>query len=98
MRIKFKNGTEKNCTNLTEQKLFKAGAAVGWLCSFCISESVSSAELDELLSEDNISALSFSKDNSIEKFTASGYTKVSSAVIRYSDNGIVAEIQLSKGV
>ena len=91
MRIKFKNGVEKNCANLTEQKLFKSGSPAGWLCSFCISESVT-------LTEDNISKLAFSKDGSSERFAANGYTKVSSAVIRYNDSGSTVEIQLSKGL
>ncbi len=98
MRIKFKNGVEKNCTNLTEQKLFKSGSPAGWLCSFCISEPIASAELDEILTEDNISKLAFSKDGSSEQFAVNGYTKVSSVVIRYNDSGSTVEIQLSKGL
>ena len=55
-------------------------------------------KIDEILTEDNISKLAFSKDGSSERFAANGYTKVSSAVIRYNDSGSTVEIQLSKGL
>ena len=54
MFVKFKNGAKKKCTNPIEQKLFRSGNAAGWLCSFSISETVTSTELDELLTAENL--------------------------------------------
>ncbi len=99
MNITFKDGTSKACTSPIEQKLFRGGAPAGWICSFRLSEVVTSSEIDVILTDDNISKMTFSDDNGVELFTIDGYTKVSSTVIRYStDNGSITEIQLSKGV
>lgn len=98
MRIRFKNGTEKKCLSPTEQKLFKSGNAAGWLCSFTLNETVTSTELDEILTGDNVSELIFCDDDSETLFAFNGYTKVTSAVIRYGADGSKVEIQLSKGI
>lgn len=98
MLVKFKNGTEKKCSNPIEQKLFRSGVAAGWLCSFSLSEIVTSTELDALLTEENVSELTFCNDNSEALFTINEYTKVTSAVIRYTEDGSKVEIQLSKGI
>ncbi len=99
MNVTFKDGKSKACTSPIEQKLFRNGAPAGWICSFKLSEVVTSSEIDATLTDDNISKMTFSDDNGSELFVIDGYTKVSSAVIRYStDNGSITEIQLSKGV
>ncbi len=98
MRIRLKNGTEKSCTNPVEQKVFRAGAAAGWLCSFGFKENITSTELDEILTDDNISELTFCNDASEELFTITGYTKVTSTVIRYSEAATEIEVQFSKGL
>lgn len=98
MLVKFKNGTKKKCTNPIEQKLFRSGNAAGWLCSFSISETVTSTELDALLTSENIITLIFCNDNSEELFTINEYNKVTSAVIRYTEDESVVEVQFSKGL
>ncbi len=98
MLVKFKNGTEKKCSNPIEQKLFRSGVAAGWLCSFSLSETVTSTELDELLTEENVSELTFCNDDAEALFTINEYAKVTSAIIRYNKDENKAEIQLSKGI
>ena len=98
MFVKFKNGAKKKCTNPIEQKLFRSGNAAGWLCSFSISETVTSTELDELLTAENISKLTFCNDNSEEIFAINEYNKVASAVIRYTEDNSTVEVQFSKGL
>ena len=97
MTIQFKNGTTKKCTSLAEQKLFRGGEPVGWLCSIVVSDAAcTSDELDELLTPDNVSALTFFNTDAYKLFEINGYSKVSSAVIRYSENNGAVEIQLQK--
>ena len=99
MYVKFKNGVEKVCSNPTEQKIFKGGVAAGWICAVVISDTAStSAEIDDLLTIDNISQLTFLNDESAELFTINGYSKVTSAVIRHSENNGTIEIQLQKEI
>lgn len=98
MLVKFKNGTEKKCTNPIEQKVFRSGVAAGWLCTFNLSETTTSTELDALLTEENVSELTFCNDVSEELFTISDYTKITSAIIRYTEEGSKVEMQLSKGL
>ena len=98
MLVKFKNGTEKKCSSPIEQKLFRNGVAAGWLCSFSLSETVTSTELDVLLTEENVSELTFCNDNSEALFTINEYSKVTSAIIRYAERENKIEIQISKGV
>ena len=100
MKITFKNQAAKPCTIPTEQKVFRGGSPTGWLVIFSITGGISSSELDELTVSENISSLDFSDDNGNTLFTLTGYTKLSSAVIRHKENATetVAEIQLTKGV
>lgn len=98
MRVKFKDGTLKNCSNPTEQKLFKSGEAAGWLCAFVVSDTMNSSEVDAVVTPDNISALEFCNDDGSKLFDISGYTKVTSAVVRYAETSGSVEIQLTKGV
>lgn len=98
MFVKFKDGTTKNCSNPTEQKLFKGGEAAGWLCSFVMSGTMNSSDVDSVLTADNISSLEFCNDDGNKLFAIDGYTKVTSAVVRYAENSGSVEIQLTKGV
>ena len=103
MKIKFANGVVKECAAPTEQKAFKAGIGVGWILLLRLIGETTSTELDNLLTEDNISPLEFitktedGKDKTI--FTLSGYNKVTSSTIRYAEGeDTVSEIQLTKGM
>lgn len=98
MQVKFKDGTIKNCSNPTEQKIFRSGAATGWLCSFQISEVMTSTDVDAVLTDDNISELTFCNEKAEELFAISGYTKVTSAVVRHAEKDGTVEIQLIKGI
>ena len=103
MKVKFANGVVKECAAPTEQKAFKAGIGVGWILLLRLIGETTSTELDNLLTEDNISPLEFitetedGKDKTI--FTLSGYNKVTSSTIRYAEGeNTVSEIQLTKGM
>lgn len=101
MKIKFNNGTTIACSAPTEQKMFKNADAAGWILSLTLFCSAVSNEIDEILVADNICSLMFLSDDGHELFSLSGYNRVSSSTIRFSEsvnhtNKI--EIQLTKGV
>lgn len=98
MRVKFANGTIKTCTSPIEQRLYRGGEAAGWLCSFKLSDTTTSTELEAILVEDNLSNMTFLDDNNNTLFTVIGYTKATSAIIRHSETVSTVELQLSKGV
>ena len=100
MQIKFKDGTIKQCTNPTEQKMYRNGLDVGWVLMFSITDTMTSNEADDILSADNIESLTFfddtSEENAVSK-TITGYTDVNYIIIKYGDDiNTVAEIQLRK--
>lgn len=97
MFVKFKDGTTMECANPTEQKLFKNGAAAGWLCALTISEAVSSSEFDTVMTPDNVSELAFCDNAGEELFGIDGYSKITSAVVRHNGSSGSTEIQLMKG-
>lgn len=103
MNVKFKDGTIKECSAPTEQKLFKSGESAGWILNFALLGDITSDDVDKLLTSDNVSELTFiSKDENeiATAFTLSNYNRVSSAFIRYLEpqNKSRVEIQLTKGV
>lgn len=98
MKIRFNDGKEKQViTNPIEQKLFRSGAATGWILNASIA-SVTAEEADELLTVDNIGNIMLLNDAGDEMCKVLGYEKVSALTIRHNDVQSVAEIQFSKGV
>lgn len=99
MIVKFKNGAEKACTAPMEQKVFSGGVPCGWLAAFSLVGAVTSAEMDALLTEENIGKMVFVTDDGKE-ITLDGYNKVSSAVIRHAVDpaNTKVELQLMKTV
>lgn len=100
MKVKFKDDTVKSCTAPTEQKLFRGNDTAGWVLMFSLIGEVTSADLDEVLTPENVSELTFLTDNDTEIASADGYNKISSCTIRHAENpqDTRAEIQLTKGV
>ena len=111
MKVKFANGTVKSCAAPTEQKLFKTTDGVtlgaGWILILRLTGSITSTELDALLTNENVGALEFLSDGSDGDdggaetlFTLNGYEKVTSSTIRHSENAenTYAEIQISRGI
>ena len=108
MKIKFANGVVKECAAPVEQKLFKniegETVGVGWLLILNILGEMTSAELDEILTNNDFSSIEFlsENENGEEKslFTLKGYDKNTSSVIRHADDitKTRTEINLSKGV
>jgi ACT domain-containing protein len=103
MKVKFKNGTITKCSTPTEQKIFKLGEAAGWILTFTLLGDITSGDVDELITGDNISELTFISENEegVEtSFTLSDYERISSAIIRYADEQekTRVEIHLTKGV
>ncbi len=107
MKVKFVNGTIKKCAAPMEQKLFKSAEGntigVGWMLNLRLIGEITSDELDDILTDENISRLEFITDGEegeISLFTLNDYEKVSASTIRYSEDATAtfAEIQMSKGV
>lgn len=107
MKIKFANGTIKECTAPTEQKIFKTTnngvIGVGWMLMLKLIGVTTSTELDNLLTAENVASLEFltETENGADKtlFKLDGYSSVTSSAIRYSEDitAIYTEIQLTKG-
>lgn len=97
MYIKF-NGIETNFTftSAIEQKLYKQGESNGWLLSLGISGNFTAQELDSKLNAESIGTITLVGET--EQTVISGYEKITSCVVRYSENKTTAEIQLTKGV
>lgn len=97
MNVKFKNSEATyECTEPTEQKVYRAGVATGWILVFGVRENLTSADVDVLLADDGISEMVFtSGENS---YILSGYDKVSSCVVRYREDSTSVELQFTKGV
>ena len=103
MKVTFKDGTVRNCTPPTEQKVFKSGEAAGWFLFINLIGENTSDELDSFVTADNVSDLIFTPDETdkmTETLKITGYGKISSALIRYAEDvsSTRVEIQLSKGV
>jgi len=97
MKMTFSNGEICESSNPTEQKVFKKNGESGWVMAFSILTPMSSTELDEILTEDNISEITIS-DGTNEK-TILGYDKITMVTVRYSDNiSSVIDVQVSKGI
>lgn len=108
MKIKFANGAVKECAAPTEQKIFKTvgGEAVstGWVLLLKLTGNITSAELDGLLTAENVASLEFSAETESGEeealFGLDGYSRLTSSTIRHAEDAAAAyaEIQLSKGV
>lgn len=87
MNVKFKDGAIKTCTTPTEQKLFKSGEDAGWILSFALIGDITSAEVDNLISKDNISELIFTSvhEEGETSFSLNDYERTSSVIVRYSE-------------
>ena len=104
MKVKFTDGSVRNCTLPTEQKIFKTvnkeTISIGWVMGFSLLGEIASDDVDRLLTSDNIGTLVFLSDAGEELFMLSGYEKITAATIRHADNPSATgvEVQLSKGV
>lgn len=98
MQVKFKNDERLfNSTEPVEQKLFRAGEPVGWTVSFGIYGEMSSADVDLLLTAENISQLTFTGTNQ-EVIVIIGYENVSACTVRHRETETFTEIQLSRTI
>lgn len=98
MRVKFKNGSVTyECTEPIEQKVFRSGEAVGWAVMFHIYGDFDSSEIDRVVTPETVSELVFAnEDQDGTEFTISGYSAVTSCVIRHRASSTVSELQLTK--
>ena len=96
----FVDQTVKTCSVPTEQKVFRNGVPAGWIVVFQLTGDITSEELDNLTTIENLATLSFKDDDGNALFELTGYTKVSSAVIKHGQTSkdTVAELQFTKGV
>lgn len=105
MKVKFANGAVKECSAPTEQKIFKtANGESGWMLQLRLLGEITSTELDNLVTVENIKPLEFlaetesGEDKTI--FTLDGYGKITSSTIRHAEDtkSTSVEIQLTKGL
>lgn len=98
MRVKFKgNDTTYECTEPVEQKVFRSGTAVGWAVMFHIYGDIDSSEIDELVTTEAISELTFTNDDEQQtSFVIVGYSVVTACVIRHKSTMTVTELQFTK--
>ncbi len=94
MKVVFKNGETKSCMPPIEQKVFKAGAVAGWLIALAFTAEMTSDQIDNLVTADNISNLVFTSDDGTELFSITGYEKVTSSVIRHSEPSSDTRVEL----
>ena len=90
--LKFKDGQEFESVNVTEQRLFQDSTPCGWLLAITLTGNITSEVVDEILTEENISEITYGD------VTITGYQSVNSTVLYYAEDGVRADIQLSKGV
>lgn len=98
MLLKFKDGTTKICSKPIEHRLLRNGNPAGWICTVRIAENMSLSEIDQILTNDNISELTFCNRLSEELFVLSGYTKVVNVIIRHSEASAEIEVQFEKSI
>lgn len=98
MRVKFKGSeTTYECTEPVEQKVFRSGTAVGWAVMFHIYGDIDSSEIDELVTTEAISELTFTNDDEHQtSFVIAGYSVVTACVIRHKSTMTVTELQFTK--
>ena len=105
MKVKFPNGAIKECSAPTEQKIFKTNSnESGWILQLRLIGEITSTELDNLITIENIATLEFLSENENGEdktiFTLDGYKKITSSTIRHSEDttSTSVDIQLTKGV
>lgn len=98
MRVRFKGSeTTYECTEPVEQKVFRSGTAVGWAVMFHIYGDIDSSEIDELVTTEAISELTFTNDDEQQtSFVIVGYSVVTACVIRHKSTMTVTELQFTK--
>ena len=90
MKIILKNSSEFDVTNVNETK-----SGNMWFLNFVILNSVSTKEIDEAFSEDNLEKITLISDNGTET-ALSGYSRLDRAMISHSSGVTQATMQLSK--
>lgn len=99
MKIKFVDETILNTTTPVEQKVFGNDGSMGWIIGFSIVTPMTSDEIDNLLTVDNIEELKLISDDEAYTKTLTGYDKITMAIVRYDDDiSSTVEVQFSKGI
>lgn len=108
MKVKFANGVVVRCTAPMEQKIIRTNGSetigIGWVLVLKLSGDIASAELDELVTAENVKSLEFLTENEngeqTKLFSLDGYDKITASTIHHAENAAsaFAEIQMSKGV
>lgn len=96
MKVQFKGSAQSYvCSEPVEQKLFKAGVTAGWAMMFHIKADVNSSVVDEVITPDGISEITFTNDAGTTQ-TISGYNAISACTIRHRDAETDVELQVTK--
>ncbi len=96
MKVKFKdNATSYDCSEPVEQKIFRSGLPAGWAIIFQIFADLSSTEVDEIITPESISEMTFTNESE-ETFIVTGYSNITACTIRHSDTSTRIEVQFTK--
>lgn len=95
MTVTFKDGaTSYDCSEPVEQKIFRSGMPAGWAIMFQIFANLSSSEVDEIITPESISDMTFTSNS--ETFEVTGYENITACTIRHSDTSTRIEVQFTK--
>ena len=96
MKVRFKNSdVNYDCTEPVEQKLFRSGVACGWAIMFHLRADFSSSEVDDVITTDNISELTFTNDAET-KTVVTDYAVITNCTIRHKSDKSIVELQFTK--
>lgn len=98
MKVRFKNSAVTyDCTEPVEQKLFRSGVAYGWAIMFHIYGDIDSSKVDEIVTPETISELTFTNDDENQiTIKIDDYSTVTSCTIRHKSASTVTELQFTK--
>lgn len=97
MIIKLKNKKKYRAESLREERL-RNGSSYIWNLRFIITTPVNSDELDENLTNDNISTFSALSDDGSESLTFTGYKSIAGVSILFDEGSLSSRcaVQLQK--
>lgn len=98
MKIKFSDATYVDCTNFNEQSVVLEGKISKWIATFVL-KGVNAEQVSEMM-EKGLFTNSFDVKTDDGELIASvyKYENMTSAFLRYRDEGIFTEIQLTKQI
>ncbi len=98
MKIKFFNGEKVECTNFNEQSVMNSGKIFKWIATFVL-KGVDADKVSKMVDIGLFtSSFELLSDNDELISVVDKYNLMTSAFLRYRDEGVFTEIQLTKEV